>query len=282
MILSVNGVNLSEEEAKIPAVSDGLFYGAGCFETFKSYSGRFLHFDEHIDRLNNGLRFLTGSKRLLISSDEVRSDIAGLLQRNEFAEGEAKVRIQVSIAGQHGYNQSNSPELLRVITVIKMEERPKLRTLSRSAVTVIPNSSKPSRYKLSNMLHYRQAGIEAKAAGADDALMLTVNGHVAETSIANLFWETNGTVYTPSADCDILPGVMRSVVVRVLREAGVKVVEGMFCPPDIMNSRQVWTTNSVMELAGVSRINNTSFETGREEFITLLKHLRQYKADHIK
>ena len=282
MVLSVNGVNLPEKEAKIQAVSDGLYYGAGCFETFKSYSGRFLHFNEHINRLNGGLCFLTGSKQPLISSGQIRSDITGLLQRNGLTEGEAKVRIQVSIAGQHGYTQPKSPELYRIITVKEISGPPRVRTLSRSAVTVIPNSSRPSRYKLSNMLHYRQAGIEAKSAGADDALMLTVNGHVAETSIANIFWETDGTVYTPSADCDILPGVMRAVVIRVLRESGVKVIEGMFGLPDIMNSRQVWTTNSVMELAGVSRIDDTSFETEREEFITLLERLQEFKEEHVK
>lgn len=282
MILSVNGVYQSEEDAKIPAVSDGLYYGAGCFETFKSYSGKFLHFDEHIDRLNDGLRFLTGSKQALISSGEVRSDIASLLQRNGLAEGEAKVRIQVSISGRHGYSQPKSPELLQVISVKEITERPLQRTLSRSAVTVIPSSSRPSQFKLSNMLHYRQAGIEAKISGADDALMLTVNGHLAETSIANIFWESDGTVYTPSADCDILPGVMRSVVIRVLRESGVEVVEGIFSPHDIMNARQVWKTNSVMELAEVSRIDDTPFETGSEEFITLFENLRQYKKEHVK
>jgi len=50
--VSVNGELLNSRDAKIPAVSSGLFYGAGCFETMRYESSGIFRLHEHVERLN--------------------------------------------------------------------------------------------------------------------------------------------------------------------------------------------------------------------------------------
>jgi len=283
MKISVNGSLVEGKNAMIQAESDGLFYGAGCFETLTSYQGTFLHLDWHIRRLNHGISYLTGSDDDIFSEDIVRSEIVELLAANSLTDTRSRIRIQVSIAERLGYSQqgANKLETVTVITANSVKKLTRPLRLATVTTTVVPSSCRPVHLKLSNMLHYRQAAIEAKQAGADDALMLTVHGSVAETSIANIFWEKEGTIYTPSVSCDILPGVTRSVVSNLIsREIG-KIREGVFTPDELMSASQVWITNSVKELCWVSGIDEFEYPTDTPLRSTLLQLFETYKTDNL-
>lgn len=283
MYVSINGAIQSRSSAKVSAVSDGLFYGAGCFETLKSYGSRFLHFRNHISRLNGGIQYLTGSNLHQLDAALLKSEIKKLLEANSLSHEPAKVRIQVSLQSQSTYDLPSDIELTTVITVSGVSSSSGVtpRSLKTSAITVVPVSCKPARYKLSNMLHYRQAAINAKESGFDDALMLTVDGIVAETSIANLFWEHEGTIFTPSYSCDILPGVTRDVFIEVCKKMNVTVKQGEFRRKDIMESRQVWVTNSMLEICEVSTIDQHSFETGTHLSEQIMDRFEEYKSRHL-
>ena len=51
---------------------------------------------------------------------------------------------------------------------------------------------------------------EAGAAGADDAVMLTTGGYVAECAVWGLFWWEGGRLCAPALDLGVLPGVARA------------------------------------------------------------------------
>ncbi|WP_158551485.1 aminotransferase class IV [Rhodohalobacter sp. SW132] len=282
MALSLNGNVVSEDAGKIHAQSDGLYHGAGCFETFKSYSGTFLRFDEHLNRLNRGIEYLTHSHAEPLNSSVIREEISDLIQSNNLSGSDAKIRIQVSIAGTNGYSVREPVQLNRVITADVYNRSASPRNLVTSSVTVVPNTSVPSDLKLSNMLHYRQAAIEAKARGADDALMLTTDGYVAETSIANLFWVTGDTVHTPSIECDILPGVMRNIVINLLEEMGLKTEQGKYQPDSILDSDFIWCTNSLMECVPVRKIDDLDFDSKSGLFTELSRELKNYKRNALQ
>jgi len=281
MYVSINGAIQPQSSATVSAVSDGLFYGAGCFETLKSYGGRFLHFQNHISRLNGGIHYLTGSNVHQLDAAILKREANKLLEANALSDEPAKVRIQVSIQSYSTYDLPLSIELSTIITVAAVPERFDPRSLKTSSVTVVPVSCKPARYKLSNMLHYRQSAIDAKRSGFDDGLMLTVDGIVAETSIANLFWEHQGTIFTPSDSCDILPGVTRDVFIDVCKQMNLNVEQGKFRRKDIMESRQVWLTNSILEICEVSSLDQHSFDTGTNLTEQITERFEEYKTRNL-
>jgi len=285
MKVSLNRSIVDNKEATIPAESDGLFYGAGCFETFTSYKGKFLHLDRHVQRLNDAVTYLAGMAGDAFVEELLRSEITDLLEANRLSDARSKIRIQVSLSGRTGYSQpdSTSPVLFTLITAQEIvDSSPEPLSLASVGTTVVPASCRPTHFKLSNMMHYRQAAIEAKGKGADDALMFTVAGNVAETSIANIFWEKKGTVFTPSAACDILPGITRSVLMQLCKKMDAEIREGTYSASEIGRASQVWICNSVKELAWVSSINNRPYPTESALRDEIMHHFDIYKRENLK
>jgi branched-subunit amino acid aminotransferase/4-amino-4-deoxychorismate lyase len=277
----LNGLCVPEEEAKIPAVTSGLYYGAGCFETFLAENGRIFKFHEHIERLNRGLGYLGVSDDNFIDADKIPGQIKTLLAKNNLSEKPARIRIQVSLADKSGYSIKENPSLVVIISSQLADKKSNSKKLILSEKSVVPTSARPSDLKLSNMLHYRQAFREAEEKGADDSVMLSSNGFVAETSIANMFWMKDEKIFTPSVDCDILPGIMRNSIIEILKQKmNYSVKEDRFSMDELLKADIVWLTNSVVGFAPVSGIENISFRIESEFYQDLKKQLRTYKEEN--
>lgn len=285
LYVSLNGSVVNKNEAMASVECDGLFYGAGCFETLMSYRGKFLHLDRHIRRLNDGIRYLTGSEEDVFSEIQLRREISSLLNENHLTDHNVKVRIQVSLGGRNGYSvpESQNSKLTKLITTDKLEHRTAQSIqLVSSKTTVVPASCRPAHLKLSNTLHYRQAALEARQKGGDDALMCTVDGAVAETSIANIFWESKGTVYSPSAGCDILPGITSKVVIKLLNTLDVECKRGAFPTEEVAQASQVWVCNSIKELAWVTSIDDKQYSVESDLRNKLVHQFELYKKKNLK
>jgi para-aminobenzoate synthetase/4-amino-4-deoxychorismate lyase len=74
----------------------------------------------------------------------------------------------------------------------------------------------PYPHKTTERGQFDRALEEAKAAGADDGLLLTSTGHVAECAIWTLFWWEGEKVATPALELGVLPGVARARLGRLL------------------------------------------------------------------
>jgi branched-subunit amino acid aminotransferase/4-amino-4-deoxychorismate lyase len=69
---------------------------------------------------------------------------------------------------------------------------------------------RPYRHKTTDRAQFDRALDEARAAGADDAVLLTEGGYVAECAIWSLFWWEEGRLCTPPLALGVLPGVARA------------------------------------------------------------------------
>lgn len=277
----LNNSCIPEEEARIPAVTSGLYYGAGCFETFIAESGSVFKFDEHMDRLNKGLKYLGVSDGKWMDGELILSRIHTLLAKNNLTEKRSRIRIQVSLDERNGYSKKEDSSIIVIITANPAERNLKPKKLILSETSVVPSSAQPGELKLSNMLHYRQAFREAEQKDADDAIMITENGFVAESSIANIFWMKDGTIFTPSEDCGILPGIMRNSIIEILRnQMEFEVTEGRFSMDELLKADIVWLTNSVVEFVPVSQILKIFFTVDKPFFSTLRNELNVYKKEH--
>lgn len=277
----LNGSCVPEEEATIPAVSSGLYYGAGCFETFIAENGKIFRFDDHIDRLNRGINYLGVSESEIIRGESVLQQINTLVAKNNLSESRSRIRIQVSLAEKGGYSKRNNSSIIVIISSRLAEKKSTPKKLILSETGVVPSSARPSDLKLSNMLHYRQAFREAEEKGADDAVMVNTEGFVAETSIANIFWMKDEKVFTPSNECDILPGIMRHSIIGIIRnKMRYEVIEGTFSLQELTEADFVWLTNSVVEFVPVSEIENISFQTDQHFFSDLRKSFEEYKQEN--
>lgn len=278
----LNGELIPKSQAAIPAETSGLYYGVGAFETFLCEKGRIFKFYEHVERLHSGLEYLEFSKDKTMDAISILGQIQSLLKKNDLFETDTKIRIQVSLAENQGYSGYQDSSFITIITSAEIKKSYTPQHLILSKTSVVPSSARPARFKLSNMLHYRQAYREAEQKGADDSVMLTTGGFVAETSIANIFWLRKDRVFTPAEECDILPGIMRNSILNIIREKlGYEVNEGNYSMDELMNADSVWLTNSAIGVVPVSKIEDISFNNERNFFSDLSEHLSAYKKENM-
>jgi branched-chain amino acid aminotransferase len=111
------------------------------------------------------------------------------------------------------------------------------------------------------------ARIEARRAGAEDAVFLTTQGYLAESTTANIFLIRRGTdgraeLATPALDCAILPGTTRSWLLRWAATVGLAPIEGRLTPDELAAADEAFLCSSVAGILPVTRFNGHSIGTG--------------------
>jgi len=101
-----------------------------------------------------------------------------------------------------------------------------------------------------NLLNNILAKIEANLAGADDALMLDLQGFIAETNATNIFMAKNGKLFTPSSD-SCVQGITRHFVIKLAQDLGIECLEKNISLTDIYNADEVFVSGTMGELTPV-------------------------------
>jgi branched-chain amino acid aminotransferase len=105
-----------------------------------------------------------------------------------------------------------------------------------------------------NLINNILAKIEANLAGADDALMLDLNGFVAETNACNIFMVKGEMLFTPNADA-CLPGITRRKVIEIAVELHIPVSLKNLSLVEFYNADAVFVTGTMGELTKVKMID---------------------------
>jgi branched-chain amino acid aminotransferase len=121
-----------------------------------------------------------------------------------------------------------------------------------------PNALKMEAKVTGHYVNSILATSEAKVRGYDEALMLDMNGHVAETPGANFFLEKNGTLYTPSLG-HILPGITRQTVLNICRELDIPVKEKVITVDELETADSAFLCGTAAEIVGVESIDAKPF-----------------------
>jgi branched-chain amino acid aminotransferase len=107
-----------------------------------------------------------------------------------------------------------------------------------------------------------RAIFEAQARGFDNAVMCDALGNVAELGTANVFMAKDGVVYTPAANGTFLNGITRQRVIKLLRHAGVTVVEKSLAYAEFKTADEIFSTGNFSKLAPITRIDERPLKPG--------------------
>ena len=116
---------------------------------------------------------------------------------------------------------------------------------------------------------YVYARVEARSAGADDALFLTTDGFLSEATSANVFLVRGGELATPALGCAILPGTTRSWILRWAGEVGLRANEAWLTTRDLADADEAFISSSVAGILPVTRFEAASIGDGRPGTWTL-------------
>jgi branched-subunit amino acid aminotransferase/4-amino-4-deoxychorismate lyase len=130
-----------------------------------------------------------------------------------------------------------------------------------------------SRVKAACYLDNLLALSEARAHGADDALLLNTRGMIACAASANVFIIRGGRLETPPIGDGALPGTMRALVLSLASQAGLAPIETSLRAEDIAKADEVFLTNSISRVIEARACNGVPAGGRAGAAITRLREL---------
>ena len=260
-ILYLNGEYVKATEAKMDFYSQSLHYGYSVFEGIRSYrtaSGETKIFKavEHYERLKNSALALNmpyhWNKQDLI---DITYEV---LQRNNLQDAYIRPVIYAPA------NMSFIVNTESFIVIEVWEMQPFLGDKLLSVMTSSFQRPNPKGFKIQAKAagHYVNsilASQEAKANGFDEALLTDMNGFVAEGPGANMFYEKDGTLYTPAAG-NILTGITRATVMELCAALDVPVVESFFTVDEVKEADAAFFCGTAAEIIGWKSLDDVEFK----------------------
>jgi 4-amino-4-deoxychorismate lyase len=254
-----NGQLTDSNAAVISAFDHGFLYGMGVFETFRTYGGRPWLLEKHAERLAKGCELL--GIRYVPDVTRMREAVAKLLEANDLADG--YIRWSVS-AGEGAiglpsddYGQPNEIVYAKELAA----DEPSTRKGKTLRLLRLPRSTPEGDVRLKSF-HYMNninAKRELNSAGArpgTEGLFLNGEGHVVEGMVSNVFWISDGVLYTPAASTGLLEGITREYVLALAAEMGIRTEQGLYDWDKLMYADEVFLTNSIQEIVPVTKVEN--------------------------
>lgn len=265
-IIFLDGSFVKAADAKIDLYSQTMHYGLGVFEGIRAYedeNGKASIFKpkEHFERLQYSasalnIPFEWTVEQLTAASYEV-------LHKNGLRD--AYIRPLVYLPANMSFNPTPSAHL----TIMAWEMLPFLgeklvRLMTSSFQRPNPKGFKIGAKASGHYVNSIMASHEAKANGYDEALLLDMNGYVAEGPGANLFIEVDGVLFTPPAG-NILPGITRATVFEICADLGIPVAEKLFSPNEMKKADSAFYCGTAAEIIGIASLDDTSFPLAWEK-----------------
>ena len=259
-VLFLNGEFVKAVDAKMDLYSQSLHYGYSVFEGIRSYktddgATKIFKATEHFDRFKISaeainLPYTYNTQSLIESTYQ-------LLALNNL--GDAYIRPVVYAPANMSFSQNTES----FVFIQAWEMGPflgdkRIRVMTSSFQRPNPKGFKIHAKAAGHYVNSIMASQEAKAAGYDEALLLDMHDHVAEAPGANVFFEKNGTLYTPSLG-NILPGITRATVIELCALHGIPVVETSFGIDAIKGADAAFFCGTAAEVIGLESIDDVPF-----------------------
>lgn len=272
ILIYLNGKVVPKAEAVVSVYDSGFMLGDGVWEGLRLYQGKWAFLHEHMDRL------FEAAKAIDLDIEMSREDMIAALEQTRVANGmetDAHARLMVTRGVktrpfQHPGLSQQGP----TVTIIMEHSRPSLPRPIRLAtvphIRGLPMTQDPklnSHSKLNCIL----ACIAAEKAGADEALMLDLNGFVNTTNACNFFIVRKGEVWTSTGDY-CMNGITRQKVIDVCRADGIPVYERNYSLVDTYGADEAFLTGTFGAQTPVGEIDGRVIGSG--EMGEMTQHIR--------
>ncbi|HPH45487.1 MAG TPA: branched-chain amino acid transaminase [Chryseolinea sp.] len=254
-ILFLNGKFIKAMDAHTDLYSQTLHYGYGAFEGIRAYQTmngvKIFKANEHFERLKKscalvGIPFDYETEELVQISYQ-------LLEKNNLSD--SYIRPLVYCGPNMTLTQPSEVFLMLCAWEWDKYHGNKLLKVGLSSYQrPNPNSLKMEAKVTGHYVNSILATSEAKVRGYDEALMLDMNGNVAEAPGANFFLEKNGVLYTPPLG-HILPGITRQSVINICQEMDIPVKEKIIKQEDLEGADSAFLCGTAAEIAGIESID---------------------------
>ncbi len=273
-VIWYDGKMVPWREATTHVLTHTLHYGMGVFEGVRAYETpkgpAIFRLQEHTNRLFRSAHIL--GMALPFSKEELNAAQIAVIRDNNLKSGYLR-----PMAFYGSAKLGVAPPLDDVHVIVAawpwgaylgaegMEKgiRVKTSSFSRHHVNITMCKAKANGNYMNSILAHQ----EAAADGYDEALLLDVDGFVAEGSGENIFVIRNGKVYTPDLT-SCLDGITRNTVSQIIAEMGLELIEKRITRDEVYIADEAFFTGTAAEVTPIRELDRRQIGEGRRGPIT--------------
>src|SRR5438046_1420072 len=271
LIVNINGQLVHRDKAGVSPFDSAVQGGDAVWEGLRLYSGRIFKLHEHLDRLERSARALSIVD--LPSREKIIEELKRTFTANKMRDG---VHIRLTLTRGVKTTSGMDPRLNQSGATLIILAEHKAPVYSKNGLKlIIASIRRPPPEVLNAQIHHANllnsilAKIEANNAGADDALMLDINGCIAETNATNVFIVRNSDKSRGTGDLATSKvvacsgGITRATVIEICAAEKIRCVETDLSVLDVYGANEMFCTGTMGELAAVTKIDNRQIGDGK-------------------
>jgi branched-chain amino acid aminotransferase len=265
-VVMIDGQPFAPAQAQVSVFDRGFLYGDSVFEALRTYGSKPFGLEEHVARLMRSAELVSIAVPLTAAAfaQEIRRGI----ELGGFSESYVRVMLTRGRAETLGLASALAPTPLRVAMVLPLELPPARKyEAGISAVTYktqrISDGTSAAGAKLGNYLISVLAIDQARASGAEEAILVDHSGSVLEGATSNVFLVTGERLITPPLSQDILAGITRHHVLALADELGLAVEERRVSTEELAHTDELFLSSSIRELLPIVQVDGKAIGSGR-------------------
>ncbi len=271
----MNGKLVPFKNANVHVLTHALHYSTAVFEGIRCYNTpkgpAIFRLPEHIDRFFNSAKLY--SMKIKYSKKQISNAIIKTVKASGLKECYIRPIAFCGVGAVGLTPPLNNIDVAIACWEWKMGES-KAGKFSGAKCMIsrwirIDSRSQPMKSKsAANYSNAALARVEALKNGYDEAIMLNYDGKISEGSAENIFILKNAKIITPPLTSDVLEGITRDSVIKIIKKNGGKVIESDLKKNDLYSAEEVFMTGTAAEVKSVTRIDKVKIGSGKPGNLT--------------
>jgi branched-chain amino acid aminotransferase len=265
----IDGEYCAPADAKLSVFDPGFTHSDATYDVISAWKGRLFRLDEHLARFDRSCRGF--SIACPYGPEEIKRIVATCVRRGG-VEDAAYVAIVATRGRYVDEDAARTRDIFRTRAtfiayavryawVAEPEQQDRGLSMIVSAIPRIPDACVDAQLKNYHWADLTRGKFEARAAGADGAIHLSIDGYLTEGAGYNLFFVRDRRLFTPARN--VLLGITRQSAMELAAEMGMATTVGDFTADDLRRADEAFVTSTAGGIMPVARIDGVAYGEGR-------------------
>ncbi len=259
-IAYLNSKYIDFSKAKVHIEDRGLQFSDSVYEVVPFYNKKLIDFNFHVKRLKYSLKEL--QIKYIVKEDKLKKIFNKIITLNKLKNGIVYLQITRGVQSRdHDYKKNLIPNLI-IYTINRKLNLPNKNFKGEKAITYEDLRWKRRDIKTVSLLANVLAKKEAVRKKAYEAILID-NGKITEATASNVWIVKNNKLITHPANTDILKGITRESIKRIIKSNKLQLRERSFTAKELYSADEVFITSSGNLVTPITKIDSRIINKGK-------------------